>query len=84
MGIGNIGLMVAAAVISGQPPWTFSIADGAFFLIVVALIGIRYLDITRFEGTTTKNEPATRTTWIRYSIGLTLFAVAIWLAVQSV
>jgi hypothetical protein len=82
--IGNVALLALAAVISRQPPWSFSIADGAFFLIVVALIGIRYLDITRFEGTTANNEPATRATWVRYSVGLILLAAVIWIAVQSV
>jgi hypothetical protein len=82
--IGNIALLATAAFISREPPWTFSIADGIFGALVIALIGIRFADITWFQGTTAKNEPATRAHWIRYSIGLVIVAVVIWVLVQSV
>jgi len=81
---GNIGLLAAAAAISNQPAWTYSIMDGAFLLIVLALIGVRYADITWFEGTTAKNEPATRTHFVRYTIGLLLFAGLIWFVAHSI
>jgi hypothetical protein len=84
MFVGNGALLTAAALISNQPPWTFSIVDGAYFLIVLALIGTRYFDITRFNGTTAKNRPATRVHFIRYSTGLVLVASVMWVAMQSV
>jgi hypothetical protein len=84
MGIGNIALLSAAAAISKQPRWTFSIIDAVFFALVFTLIGVRYLDIARFQGATAKNEPATRAHWVRYSVGLLLIAVVVWVAVQSV
>jgi len=82
--VGNIALFAAVASISRQPAWTFSILDVIYFGIVVAVIAARFADITWFDGTTVKNEPVTRSTFIRYSAVLVSLACLLWLAAHAI
>ncbi len=75
---GNFALLACAAVIARDDLAPLSILSVVFWAIVGGLIGIRYIDITRYEGQTSKGEPATLRDWKRYSLGLTTVSLAMW------
>lgn len=75
---GNLALLACAAVIARDDLAPLSLLSGLFWLIVGALIGIRYLDITRYDGQTSKGAPATLKDWKRYSVGLATVSLAVW------
>ena len=77
--IGNLALVVLAFAIYESTGWT--IADPAYWLIMALVIGARYVDIAKFEGTTMNDEPATMAHFRRYALlvllaGAALYAVA--------
>ena len=76
--VGNLVLLAAAAVIARDDLAPLSLWSGVFWLTVLASIGLRYLDITRYTGLTSDGERATLTDWKRYSVGLTLLAAMLW------
>ena len=81
---GNAGLLIAAALVSKQPPWTYTVTDAIYGALVVALLLARFLDITRFGGLTSNNEPATKGHLVRYSVGLVVIATLLWIGAQSI
>ena len=81
---GNAGLAILAALISKAAPWTFSVLDGFFWGLVLALLVARYFDITRFGGLTANNEPANTGHWVRYAIKLVIISALLWVGAQSV
>jgi hypothetical protein len=81
---GNAGLLLTAGLVTKQPPWTYSLTDGIYWILVVALLLARFFDITRFGGLTSSNEPATKRHLLRYSVGLLAIATLIWVGAQSV
>lgn len=80
MVVGNLALLSCAAIIARDDLAPLSILSGIFWVVVAALIGVRYVDITRYQGQTSKGEPATLSDWKRYSVGLTVIAAALWAA----
>ena len=46
---------------------SFSAVDVAFWAVVVVMVGVRYIDVTRFGGLTAEGEPATLRHWRRYT-----------------
>lgn len=81
MGFGNIALLMAALLIYKSTGW--SIADLAFWLIVGLLVGARYIDIVRFEGTTVHGEPATTAHFKRYALTLLVACAAVWAVTRA-
>jgi len=75
---GNLALLACAAVIARDDLAPLSLLSGLFWAIVGGLIGLRYVDITRYAGQTSKGEPATLRDWKRYSVGLATASLAIW------
>jgi hypothetical protein len=59
----------------------FSAADLAYWLLIGSLIGVRYLDISRFQGAsfTSLDIRATLRDWRRYSAALLLVSLLVWL-----
>ena len=76
--IGNAALLGCAAVIARDDLAPLSLLSAIFWVIVAGLIGIRYVDITRYAGLTSKGEPATLKDWKLYSVGLAMVAAAVW------
>jgi hypothetical protein len=81
MGFGNVGLLMAALWISQSTGW--SIADLAFWLLVGLLIGTRYIDIVRYQGTTVDGEPATTAHFKRYTLLLLVVSAAVWAVARA-
>jgi hypothetical protein len=80
---GNAALFGMAAWVSQQQAGSVSLADAAYWGVVVLLIAIRYLDIARFHGMTVEGEPATLAHWRRYAIVLTVVALGGWLLAHA-
>lgn len=53
--------------------------DFLFWLSVLSVIAVRYLDVVRLGGKTTYNEPATLADWKRHALILTGVAAALFL-----
>lgn len=70
MFFGNVALIFF--VISITLRKTSIIVDVAFWLMVIVLVSIRYVDIRWFKGQTSEAEPATLKDWRQYSILLLL------------
>jgi hypothetical protein len=81
---GNIGLIACAIGIVKHKGSFLSYADLAFGLVLLFLIGIRYLDITRMDGTTAAEKPASLSDWRRYILYLGIFAVVLWGIVHAI
>lgn len=80
MAFGNLALVMMTIVIIERR--AFSAVDVAYWLVVLALVIVRYVDITRFAGRTASDEPATMRHFRRYSLGLLASAAAVWATVH--
>lgn len=78
---GNVALFTAAVSIYKSPGW--SIADPAFWLIVLLMIGARYVDIVRYQGMTVDGEPATAAHFKRYVLTLLVAAITVWTVARA-
>lgn len=82
MGLGNVALVLTALWIYRSAGW--SIADILFAVIVLVLIGARYVDIVRYRGSTADgNEPATMAHWKRYALTVAAVAAALWVVARA-
>ena len=75
---GNIAVLVCAGRISQAKDSFFSLADAIFWAVVLALAGVRYLDITRLDGLTAYGQPASAADWRRYALFLVVIAFVVW------
>ena len=76
--LGNIALLITAKVISSHRNSFLSWADLIFWLIVPAVIAVRYFDITRMGGRTVDGKPATMRHWRRYSVMFSAVCLLLW------
>jgi hypothetical protein len=76
MAFGNFALVIALMLVAkgGSP----AVVDAAVVVIVVGLVGVRYLDITRCHGTTADGKPATLAHWRRYTTLLVTVSFLFW------
>lgn len=81
MGLGNVALIGGALAIYKSAGWT--IADLFFWIVVGALIGVRYVDIVRYQGTTAHGEPATKAHLKRYVLVLLATAIVVWAVARA-
>ena len=80
-------LIAGPVALVGVAICLFRYGDGAraalsagFWTLVLLMIGLRYLDITRFHGTTADDQPASLKDWKRYSVKLLIVSAALWFA----
>jgi hypothetical protein len=79
---GNAALLMLTILIIEEE--ALSGLDIAFWAIVVALIILRYIDITRMNGLTSEGEPASLQHWRRYALLLLLIAGGVWVLAHGV
>jgi hypothetical protein len=79
MVVGHGLLLLVAVQIAVSRQGFFTEADLAFWLTVASLLGLRYLDITRFHGQTVTGEPATLSHWRDYAVVAVMFSLGLWL-----
>lgn len=76
MALGNAALFLCAALVAkGTAPIAMDII---FFMVVIGLIVIRYVDITRFKGQTSEGKPATLAHWRRYTVLVAVISIGVW------
>ena len=80
--LGNLVLVISALSISHRAA-SFSGADVVFWVTVVAVIWLRYIDITRLHGQTATGTPATMAHWRRYSMLMAAGAFALWIIAHA-
>ena len=80
MAFGNLALFFCAIFAARRP--APSPLDAVYVGIVSALIVVRYLDITRFQGLTADGDPATLAHWRRYCLFLVPIAAALWVLMR--
>jgi hypothetical protein len=73
---GPVLLFVLAAMVIEQQRFTW--LDGVFAAALVGVIAARYVDVTRFHGSTADGAPAGRKELVRYTGLITLGAAALW------
>lgn len=56
----------------------FSVLDAVFWVTVLAMALVRYVDISRFHGQTADSQPAGMGHWRRYVLLLLAASVALW------
>ena len=83
MVFGNFALVLAAFYIFKNREGFLTILDAVYLLIVVALVVVRYLDITKLNGATTSGKPATLADWRKYFIGIAAISVVLWIAAHA-
>ena len=57
--------------------------DYIFWLVIVMMVALRYVDITWMGGQTVKGDPATRAHWRRFALILLLGGLVLWLVVHA-
>lgn len=84
MFVGN-GVLLFSAIFIAQHPWkSLSAADLVYAAGVAFLLGTRFLDITRFQGTTATAEPATLAHWRRYALVVLAVSAGVWVGAHAV
>jgi hypothetical protein len=81
--VGNAVIVLTALVVARMPPWTFSWRDVIYAVAVVGLVWSRWIDATRYGGTSAQGEEMTRPMlmrWIAVALALT---TGLWLLAQS-
>ncbi|MFA5865702.1 MAG: hypothetical protein WC975_13595 [Phycisphaerae bacterium] len=75
---GNIAILVSARLIAFHKGSFLSTADFVFWGIILAMIALRYVDITKMGGLTASGQVASITHWKRYTLILGLVALLVW------
>lgn len=78
---GNLVLLLCAAKVAVGGS---TVPQVLLALTAVALVVARYVDITRFAGTTVDGEPATLAHWKRYAAGVVAISLALWTLARMV
>jgi len=79
MFVGHGALYLALGTIAATRAPLPSYLDGIAGASIVLILGLRYLDITRFAGSTAQGEPATLADWRRHAVWLIGVTIPIWL-----
>lgn len=66
---------LAMLIVQHRGSWMVEVGYGAALVLVLTA---RYVDISRFDGTTDTGEPATMEHFHRYAVRLILIAAALW------
>jgi hypothetical protein len=84
MFFGNAILFISIIFIFQHEDGMFHTADVVFWITVVALVFVRYLDIKFFGGLTATGLPASMSHWIKYTILLLICSTAVWTLAHAV
>jgi len=73
---GNIALLACAGLMAQGADR--GLVDGLYFAAAAAMIGVRYLDITRFQGQTSDGQPASLADFRRYAALMVVVAAGVY------
>ena len=79
MGLGPVAYLVLLFLIISKQFAFLTWPDPVCMVVLVAMIVLRYVDITRFGGGTASGEPATLKHWRSYSGLVVAFGALSWL-----
>ena len=82
MGIGNIILFFCLTYIFHNRVRGLALADLGYWLTVVAMVAVRWVDIHSYHGDTVTGEPATMTHWRKYALLLPSGALVVWIIIH--
>jgi len=80
---GFAAVVITALTILFRPPWTLGARDAIFWIVVLAMVAARWVDVARYRGTTTDGRPATPRHVAIYAAIVLLASATLWLAAQS-
>jgi hypothetical protein len=83
MFLGSVALAVSAMAILKSEKM-LSIADVVYVVIIPLMVAARYVDITRYKGTTAYGEPATMRHFAKYAAGLVVGGAIAWAALHGI
>jgi hypothetical protein len=75
---GNVILAFSAISIFQRTSTAWGVADVVFWVTVVAIAIVRYLDIRIWKGTTAMGTPTTKADLKKYLILLGIFSTVVW------
>jgi hypothetical protein len=78
MGAGNIILFLCVTYVFHNRVRGLALVDLAYWLTVVAMVTVRWVDIHSYHGDTVTGEPATLSHWRRYALCLVAGALVVW------
>jgi hypothetical protein len=84
LAVGTIAILVLAMSIASRPAWSLGVRDVLFWGVTAGTAILRYIDVTKLDGQTTRGERATTGDLVRYVVGLAICTTLLWLGVQSV
>jgi len=75
---GPLAIFMTLLGISTRPSWDLGVRDVLLALFLGGSLWIRYVDITRFQGSTSDGAPATLQDFRRYASGLIVLTGGAW------
>jgi hypothetical protein len=78
---GHLALVIFALLIAQRG--RFSIFDGAYWLTIALILGLRWVDVSRFGGLTRDGDAATLRDWRRHVVLLVLIGGGIWSVIHA-
>ena len=82
MGMGNIILFFCLTYIFHNRVHGLTLVDLGYWLTVVAMVAVRWVDIRSYHGDTVTGEPATLAHWQKYSVRLVIVALVAWIVIH--
>jgi hypothetical protein len=84
MFFGNAVLFISTVFIVEHKGGMFHTADVFFWITIITLIFVRYLDIKFCGGLTATGNPASIAHWSKYAILLLIFSTSVWAIAHAV
>jgi len=75
---GPLAIFMTLLGISTRRPWDLGGRDVLFALLLGGTLLARYIDIIRFQGSTSDGAPATLQDFRRYAAGLVVISGGVW------
>jgi hypothetical protein len=84
MVVGTVLILSLGMAIASQPAWSFGARDVFYWGAVLGTGFLRFVDVTKLNGQTTKGDRATLADLHRYLVVLAAFSSLLWVGAQSV
>ena len=84
MVVGTFLILSLGMAIASQPTWSFGIRDVFFWSAAVGTGFLRFIDVMKLNGQTSKGDRATVADLRRYLVVLAVFSSLLWVGAQSV
>lgn len=82
MFIGNVILFLCLTCIFHNRVRGLALIDLGYWLTVLAMVAVRWVDIRSYHGDTVTGEPATLTHWRKYAVRLVVGALVVWIIIH--